>query len=428
MGAPLAEGAPRPDLGQLGWLARNRYESVGGAGSNVGNRAEQTRGVGVTGLGQDAFGRRMSKDVGRTHLEEALAQARSGTYDTKTVEPIPPDLRKKYLEPTNGDFAFRKDLRRLVIFGRHDLVSDAPISRVDLIVCRNTLMYFNAEAQGKIYNGFHFALTPAGYLFLGKSEMLLTRTDIFQPVDVKRRIFSRVPRGGEVEQAPPGKAPIAAEMFERLRLAAFESALIAHVVLDKSGVLVAANGRARSEFGLVESDIGRPFRELEISFRPTNLRSRIDRAFAERQSNIETGLSWISSSGEQRYLDVEVLPLFLDGEDIKAATEDGGEIPLPKKMVVVVPVDNPVARAPLARVVLEAGAENGQMEVAARLQQWRETVEVPGPIGLLYMMKDPAVHQCIKARLPKRETKGVGDDELQVRADRACVGARASLP
>ena len=61
-----------------------------------------------------------------------------------------------------------------VIFGRHDLIQDAPISRIDLLVCRNTLMYFNAETQARILDRFHFALDDGGYLFLGKAEMLLT--------------------------------------------------------------------------------------------------------------------------------------------------------------------------------------------------------------------------------------------------------------
>ena len=65
-------------------------------------------------------------------------------------------------------FAFNKDLRRAVIFGRHDLIQDAPISRVDLLICRNCLMYFNTEAQARILARFHFALVPARRTFPGQ--------------------------------------------------------------------------------------------------------------------------------------------------------------------------------------------------------------------------------------------------------------------
>ena len=61
-----------------------------------------------------------------------------------------------------------------MIFGRHDLILDPPISRVSLLACRNTLMYFNSEVQQRILERFHFGLRDSGYLFLGKAEMLLT--------------------------------------------------------------------------------------------------------------------------------------------------------------------------------------------------------------------------------------------------------------
>jgi two-component system CheB/CheR fusion protein len=250
--------------------------------------------------------------------EEALAQARAGAYDTSTVATIPDDLREKYLDQIgDGRFAFRKDLRRSVIFGRHDLIQDAPISRVDLIACRNTLMYFNAEAQTKIYKNFHFALTPGGYLFLGKSEMLLTRTNFFQPVDLKRRVFRRVATPGEDEEsrrAPfvgGGTADDAA--LEPLRAAVFESAGVAQLVVGADDRLVAANRLARSQLALGSGEIGRPFHELEVSYRPIELRSRIDRARQDGRANLERAVSWASRGGDDLFVDIEVIPIVFDG-------------------------------------------------------------------------------------------------------------------
>ena len=88
---------------------------------------------------------------------------------------------ERYFEPVGGRYVFRKDLRRSVIFGRNDLVQDAPISRIDLLVCRNTLMYFNAETQARILGRFHFALADGGVLFLGKAEMLLSHGRAVRP-------------------------------------------------------------------------------------------------------------------------------------------------------------------------------------------------------------------------------------------------------
>jgi two-component system CheB/CheR fusion protein len=89
--------------------------------------------------------------------EEALAQGRQGTYTSAQINDIPQGFLK-YFEPVGDRFIFRPDLRRSIIFGRHDLLQDAAISRLDLLVCRNTLMYFNVEAQARILARFHFAL------------------------------------------------------------------------------------------------------------------------------------------------------------------------------------------------------------------------------------------------------------------------------
>ena len=90
--------------------------------------------------------------------EEALARARPGVYGPREVEAVPPEFLAKYFETVDGRSTFDKDLRRSVIFGRHDLIQDAPISRIDLLTCRNTLMYFNTETQARIFDRFHFAL------------------------------------------------------------------------------------------------------------------------------------------------------------------------------------------------------------------------------------------------------------------------------
>ena len=100
-------------------------------------------------LGIEAFRERV-KIYATDVDEDALNQARTATYNAKETESLPPELRDRYFERADQRLAFRKDLRRTVIFGRNNLVADAPISRLDLLICRNTLMYFTAETQGRI--------------------------------------------------------------------------------------------------------------------------------------------------------------------------------------------------------------------------------------------------------------------------------------
>lgn len=125
--------------------------------------------------------------------DDALNHARQAGYSEKDVEGVPPELLEKYFERTDKRFIFRKDLRRTVIFGRHNLLEDAPISRIDVLVCRNTLMYFNAEAQAKILARLQFALNNGGCLFLGRAETLLSQNSAFAPLDLKKRIFTKLP-------------------------------------------------------------------------------------------------------------------------------------------------------------------------------------------------------------------------------------------
>ena len=141
-------------------------------------------------LGVDAYRERV-KIYGTDIDEDALTYARLAVYSAKETESLPAELRERYFEGADHRLAFRKDLRRTVIFGRNNLVQDAPISRLDLLVCRNTLMYFNAETQSRILRHFHFALVDSGALMLGKSEMMITHRELFAPQELKHRIFAK---------------------------------------------------------------------------------------------------------------------------------------------------------------------------------------------------------------------------------------------
>jgi two-component system CheB/CheR fusion protein len=144
--------------------------------------------------------------------------------------------------------------------------------------------------------------------------MLLTRASIFQPVDLKRRVFVRVSREGEDVRREELRTALAMPTGNVLREAVFESATIAQLLVDREGALVVANGHAREEFRLVEADFGRPFHELEVSYRPVELRSRIDRALSERRANSEEAVPWTTPTGEQRRFDVEVIPIIRHDE------------------------------------------------------------------------------------------------------------------
>jgi two-component system CheB/CheR fusion protein len=256
--------------------------------------------------------------------EDALEAARAGVYAERELGTLPEELRDRYLERLADDrYAFRKELRRTVIFGRHDLVQDPPISRIDLLLCRNTLMYFNADVQSRIYRNFHFSLAPDGYLVLGKSEMLLTRTSMFAPIDLKRRVFRKTLDEAELARRDAGeRARAAAGEPERdilLLASAFEGAATAQLAVDAAGFLVGANAVARSDLNVAQADVGRSFYELELSYRPLELRGRIEEAIRERRPVVQPSVAVPSSQVPQRTVDVVVTPL-LDVDRVLGAT------------------------------------------------------------------------------------------------------------
>ncbi len=246
--------------------------------------------------------------------EDALSRARQGRAAEKDLEEVPASLREKYFEPEGDHYLLRGELRRSIIFGRHDLVQDAPISRIDLLVCRNTLMYFEPEAQARILARLHYALSEKGYLFLGKAEMLLRRDTLFVPVDLKQRIFSKIPRVGAREQ----RVAVAQASLDpanhltrhpRLRELMVDALPVAQLVVDLAGIVIAVNERARTVFSLVVADVGRPLQDLEVSYRPLELRSLIEQAYRERRPVEARDVERRTASGESQYFDVKVVQL-----------------------------------------------------------------------------------------------------------------------
>jgi two-component system, chemotaxis family, CheB/CheR fusion protein len=248
--------------------------------------------------------------------EEALNQARQATYLPRHLGGLSSQQIEQFFDQTEQRYTFRKDLRRSVIFGRHDLIQDAPISRIDLLICRNTLMYFNAETQSRILARFHFALQHGGCLFLGKAEMLLTHSTTFTPLHLKCRIFTKVSKLNSRDRllmiAQTGNEVVNQLSSQvRLRETAFDMGPVARIVVDVSGILSLVNERARSLFNLTLRDLGQPLQDLEISYSPVELRSCIEQIYRERRSVYVRDVDWRTPQGESVCLDVQ-LELILD--------------------------------------------------------------------------------------------------------------------
>jgi two-component system CheB/CheR fusion protein len=123
--------------------------------------------------------------------EPAIAIARLGRYPATLLEGMPVARRARFFRPSANGYAVTKEIRDLCTFSPHSLVRDPPFSRIDMISCRNLLIYMDSSLQARVVPAFHYSLVPGGILLLGSSETTSRHDDLFEPLDKASRIFRR---------------------------------------------------------------------------------------------------------------------------------------------------------------------------------------------------------------------------------------------
>jgi two-component system CheB/CheR fusion protein len=125
--------------------------------------------------------------------ESAIQAARAGIYPEAIAADLTDERLRRFFVKERAGYRVRRELREMVLFAAHDLLKDAPFSRMDLISCRNLMIYLNGEAQRRALDIFHFSLNPSGRLFLGSSESVDDGSPLFRTLDKKHRIYSQQP-------------------------------------------------------------------------------------------------------------------------------------------------------------------------------------------------------------------------------------------
>ncbi len=274
-------------------------------------------------LGKQDFQRRVK--IYATDIdEEALMEARRASYSAESIKDIDPVLSEKYFQKDKDLYQFDAELRRQIIFGSLDLVKDSPISRIDLLSCRNTLMYFNTETQIQILNRFHFALRDTGFLFLGKAEMMVSRTNSFLPENMKFRILKKTAsvnraNTGDVSLPTPGNETQDTGFISNIDV--WENILnalnIAGMVVNKNNLLVMISHPFQDMFQIDRRDAGRPLQDLEISYRPIDLRSLIDQVYTSGEAVSARNVRRSTPGNGQQFLDFRVIPLPYKGKELE---------------------------------------------------------------------------------------------------------------
>lgn len=151
--------------------------------------------------------------------EEAVQTARDGIYPSTIEADVSEERLRRFFVKEHRGYRVRRELREMVLFAQHDLLKDSPFSRLDLVTCRNLLIYLNRDAQSRVFETFHFALLPGGRLFLGSSESVEDGSQLFSVLDKKHRIYSQkaTPRVGLPVPTGPGTLALALEAQQAAR-------------------------------------------------------------------------------------------------------------------------------------------------------------------------------------------------------------------
>jgi two-component system CheB/CheR fusion protein len=219
---------------------------------------------------------------------DAIAQARSGAYPASIITDIPPTRLRRHFTKDDDRYNIRKPIRDRILFASHNVLRDPPFSRLDMVSCRNLLIYLNREVQARVLEMFHFALKPGGYLFLGGSESAEAVADFFVPVDKKNRIYrarptartmnsgaqlsGHVSRLPELIQRPPPRRQFSyAEVHQR----ALAQASAPSVVLDREGNVVHTSKQAGQYLRLADGEPSRNVLSLILPELRLELRSAL---------------------------------------------------------------------------------------------------------------------------------------------------------
>ena len=256
--------------------------------------------------------------------ESAIYKARSGVYSSDEVKPLSQVRLDTYFTKTNGIYKVIKPVRDTIVFARHNFLQDPPFGNLDLISCRNVLIYLDRVLQKNAFSTFHYALRENGFLLLGRSETPGTDSDRFVPFSEQGKIYTRKAGKGRIADVSPGQkrngvTPLRKQMppFRRRSRTDFrksaESVLVSEytpvsLIVDERMDIVHINGNAAPFLG---PWTGKPTRELmkmarkELAF---ELRNALHKARESQGKVVKEGIP-LKHEGERSLVTIEIVPL-----------------------------------------------------------------------------------------------------------------------
>ncbi|MDN5787610.1 CheR family methyltransferase [Pseudorhodobacter sp.] len=253
----------------------------------------------------------------------ALNVARLGRYPEQLLRQASPERLARYFHRDGVSYVVSKKVREMCIFSPHNVISDPPFSRMDMVSCRNLLIYFGPDLQRQIIPTFHYALKPDGYLFLGTSESINQFSDLFHTVDKKHRIFQALEKGNrrwspsDMHYRLTDKDTIdnrqttlsGIQLRHKIERHILEQHTPAHAVIRADGEIVFVSGGTG---GFLEMPRGIPTHDL-LEMVPRDLRLELRATLRQvvegRRSVYRRDLTITTASGELQRLNLRVEPL-----------------------------------------------------------------------------------------------------------------------
>ena len=260
--------------------------------------------------------------------EAALAVARAGRYPDSLLKGVSKERLDRFFVLEGVSYVINKQIRDMCVFSSHSVVRDPPFSRMDLISCRNLLIYLNSELQGHVIPVFHYALKPNGFLFLGTSENISQHSALFTSVDKKSRVFQRREDGAVVPHLPTlfrrhgipagvtveARAPMGRSLRQSVEARVLDRYAPPHVVVTREGDVInysAGTGK------YLEAPPGRPSRALMAMARRglrlplrAALQEAIESGRAAERDNVA-----VETEDDDELVKVTVEPLRDNGND-----------------------------------------------------------------------------------------------------------------
>ena len=254
--------------------------------------------------------------------DRAIAHARKGFYSITSLQDVPTEIVEQYFLKREKDFELVKAIRSMVLFTKHDLTNNPPFLKLDLISCRNLLIYFGASLQQQIIPIFHYALLQDAYLLLGKSETIGQFTDLFTTVDVKNKFYQRK-RGGNIHNVKfsafkAQKQPLPSVTIRKTKTEVSISDLVKetlfntyenpYVVVNEQYDILETNGDLRLFLSLPQGSINVNLIKMVNPELQIEIRSVVARAIKDREQ-VKSGIRKFVLFNSTFYVRVTAKPL-----------------------------------------------------------------------------------------------------------------------